>query len=160
MNWKCPNCGKRVVFSAEQLVETRGVVVCPQCLASDKVPGYDTPHARPKPTAVAATPPPTPSSTPQQHASNVSTPPPRRSRPTPPPHRPKINFAADGDSYGSTRPQQPVKSRKGGKKKKAKKSSSGFLAPMSSLGCLWRTVACTLVLLIIYIIFGLLLQGV
>ena len=31
---------------------------------------------------------------------------------------------------------------------------------MSSLGCLWRTVACTLVLLIIYIIFGLLLQGV
>ena len=157
MNWKCPNCGKRVVFSDEQLAETRGVVVCPQCLSSDQLPGYDAPRARHKSSSSAASVSPSvPSSSPSQTTQQprkVTTPPPHRQRQSPPPHRPKITFA-------DTAADPPKRTRKGGTaKKKAKNASSGFMAPKSPLGCLWRSVIYTLVLLIIYVVFGLLMQG-
>lgn len=151
MQWKCLNCGKRVELSDEQLTETRGVVVCPQCLSSDKVRGYDTP--RPKPTLK-----PQESPKPRQKAPAMTTPPPHKSPPTPPPHRAKISFS-DKSSSTDAPPAKPKKSS-GKKKKKGKKSSSGSLAPKSTLGCLWRSVVYTLLFLIIYIIFGVLLQGV
>ncbi len=165
MNWKCPNCGKRVAFSAEQLAETRGMVVCPQCLSSDCVPGYDAPPSKPSAKRqetrseqrTANSYQPTARSDRQETRKDMPTPPPHKSRPVPPSHRPKINFA---DTSASRADSQPTRSPShAGKKKKAKKSSSGFLAPKSSLGCLWRSVVYTLILLIVYIIFGLLLQG-
>ena len=152
MTWKCPNCGKRVEFSVEQLAETRGVVVCPQCLSSDKVPGYDTPQPQPS-NKPQESPKPIRQKTPAMNA----TPPAHKAKPTPPPHRSKISFSNQSAS-ADTPPAKPKKS--GGKKKKSKKSSKGFFAPKSALGCLWRSVVYTLLFLIIYIIFGLLLQGI
>lgn len=150
MNWTCANCGKRVAFSDEQLTETRGVVVCPQCLASDRIPGYDAPAPRRKNTSSQ----PSQSSKPQEQ--KVKTPPPHKSRPTPPKHRSKvINFTGD---TGATPPTNATK--RGGKKKQAGKSSSRAFSPKSSLGCLWRSVVYTLLLLVVYILFGLLLQGI
>jgi len=161
MNWKCPNCGKRLEFSTEQLVETRGVVVCPQCLSSEQVPGYDAPQAkRNSPSSQPSRPPQQPALAPSSSLqSKVNTPPPHKSRPTPPQHRSRvINFT--GDTGSSTREAtQPRPKKSGGKKKKAKSSGKGCLAPKSSLGCLWRSVVYTLLLLIVYIIFGLLMQG-
>ena len=152
MNWKCPNCGKRVEFSTEQLNETRGVVVCPQCLSSDKVPGYDLPKPQRKPHATTASSSVTASSSTTQQP-HMSTPPPRKSRPTPPPHRTKISFA-DQPSSPQSQPSKPKKSS--GKKKNTRKTSGSTI---SSLGCLWRSIVYTLILLILYIVFGLLLQG-
>ena len=157
MNWTCPNCGKRLEFSTDQLVETRGVVVCPQCLSSDQLPGYDAPRVKRK--SPSSQPSKQRSSSQPSSLSKVNTPPPHKSRPTPPQHRSRvINFTSDkGSSSGDTTQPRPKKS--GGKKKKAKSSSKGCLAPKSSMGCLWRSVVYTLILLIVYIIFGLLLQG-
>ena len=174
MRWCCPNCGKRVEFSIEQLAETHGVVVCPQCLSSDKVPGYDNPGPKPsvkkqdtrdkkqetrnkkqewlKATisvnedGASATPP----------ERTMTTPPAHKAKPTPPPHRSRVSFSERPATTDTT----PAKSKKSsGKKKKSKKSSKGIFAPKSALGCLWRSVVYTLLFLIIYIIFGLLLQG-
>ena len=159
MNWNCPNCGKRVEFSAEQLAETRGVVVCPQCLSSDKVPGYDAPHTS---RAAASTTSTTSTksrrsqpSAPSQSGRNMTTPPPHNKPSTPPPHRRRISFV---DKEDTPKPDKPQKST--GKKKKAKTSSKGLLAPKSALGCLWRSVVYTMLLLIAYIVVGLLLQGI
>ena len=158
LNWSCPNCGKRLEFSEEQLAETRGVVVCPQCLSSDKVPGYDAPRRQPtalpnrevknkkQETGIK-----------NQEERSMTTPPAHKSRPTPPPHRAKISFS-EKPSTTDTPPTKPKKS--GGKKKKSKSSPKGCLAPKSTWGCLWRSVVYTLLFLIIYIIFGILLQGV
>lgn len=134
-------------FSTEQLRETRGVVVCPQCLSSDKVPGYEAPS---KPAAKRQE-----ARVKKQEAPAMTTPPAHKSRPTPPPHRSKVASSEKPSSRSDTPPVKPKK------KKKSKKSSSstGFLAPKSALGCLWRSVVYTLLLLIIYIIFGMLLQG-
>ena len=172
MKWSCPNCGKRVEFSTEQLSETRGVVVCPQCLSSDKVPGYDAPQTKPstkrqetknkKQESLKATTFVTEggaSATPPERA--MTTPPAHKSRPTPPPHRSKASLS---DKSATTDTHRPVGTRIGTststkKKKKIKKSSKGFFAPKSAWGCLWRSVVYTLLFLIIYIIFGLLLQG-
>ena len=86
----------------------------------------------------------------------MTTPPAHKTKPTPPPHRSKISFS-EKSTTSDTSPTKPKKSS--GKKKKSKKSSKGFFAPKSALGCLWRSVVYTLLFLIIYIIFGLLLQG-
>ena len=87
----------------------------------------------------------------------MATPPAHKAKPTPPPHRSRVSFI-EKPTTSDTPPAKPKKSS--GKKKKSKKSSKGLFAPKSAMGCLWRSVVYTLLFLIIYIIFGLLLQGV
>ena len=140
MNWTCPNCGKRVALSQEQLAETRGVVVCPQCLSSDKVKGFDTP-TKAKQSAAART--------------RAATPPPRKPRLAPPPHKTSAPAAAPTDTGSASRSAgKPVR------KKKKKPAQQGCLQPMSATGCLWRTVLLTLLLLLAYVVVGFLLQGI
>ena len=150
MKWTCGHCGKALNVSEEQLYETRGVIVCPQCLSSDTVPGYQ----RRKRTAVADTPSSTkkvsPPSVTDQERERVS-PPPKRKPPTPPPYRKKISFVEESTSRGSTenRTKPSV-----GKKKRKKKKTSGLLAPTTSLGCLWRTLVFTAILLAVVTFVG------
>ncbi|MBR1883223.1 MAG: hypothetical protein IJ808_09505 [Muribaculaceae bacterium] len=143
MDWICKNCGKRITFSDEQLQETRGVVLCPQCLTSDKVAGYAG-HTAKKATPPART-------KPIQFTSDDST----TSRPqrtaTPPPRTKTAR-----QSRGSATPRRA--SSTAGKSKT--KNVRHWWQPISSWGCLWRTVMWTLVLLAAYIIFGFLMQGV
>ena len=98
MNWTCDKCGKQMELSQEQLVETGGAVVCPQCLNSSVIPGFErSKESRATSYVAAITPsktvPPIPS---QTMANNSTTPPARRqtisfvetpSRTTPPPHQ-------------------------------------------------------------------------
>ena len=116
MRWTCPNCGKQIDFSPSQIRQTGGIVVCPQCLSSERVP-------LPEQTI------PKPSTTTKQ--------PPRTIVPKQPP-----------TAKPATRPVAPKKP----KRKKTKRH--GLLAPMSAIGCLWRSVVFTLILLAVYIFVG------
>lgn len=138
MDWQCKNCGKHVEFSTEQLTETQGVVVCPQCLASEKIAGFERRTGKPK--------------TISSHAATVNKP------SSPPPHRKKITFSEPAvPPAHKTDVKQSNKSTP--KRRKKSKKQRGCLTPMSAWGCLWRTVFVTLILLVAYIFFGLLLQG-
>ena len=143
MRWTCEKCGKTMLISDEQLVETKGVVVCPQCLASTTVEGYSTPggdaardsspvNTPPKPGRAATPVPPTPPPTPRR-----SSPPPRPQRPSPPP-TPRRTSSSGSDKPRTTR------------RKDAPRQS----APVSALGCLGRSIIFTLALLLCYIIVG------
>lgn len=168
MLWTCKKCGKELDISAEQLAETNGVVVCPQCLATAAVPASkwkravkeakppkadDTPNAddTPKPAArkqVAAKPKPATrkKATPPPYKAPATTPP-------PPPVYHKQQYTAM--TTPSTTPAAPAP-----KKKKKKSKSRGLLEPHSALGCLWRSALVTLVLLAFYIFFGMIMQGI
>lgn len=153
MRWTCGECGKRVEFSAEQLGETRGVVVCPQCLSSEQIPGYDTPKPQDK-QRISAPPSPPQKRKPVNTATNKPT-------ATPPPHRKKPTATTPQTSQASATPRQKQVNtvKRKTTKKKSGRSRAGCLTPMSTFGCLWRTVVFTLILLTVYIIFGMLLQG-
>ena len=146
MQWTCDKCGKTMRISAEQLAETEGNVVCPQCLHTDVVPGYQHASRKSAPPAAPAVPP----ARRQQPAT------PKKPTP-PPPHRKPINFVDRGsNAQTAQQPQAPAPRPK--KKSKKKKKNKGCLAPPSSLGCLWRSVLYTLLLLLLYSLLGSLLQ--
>ena len=151
MQWTCDKCGKTVQISAEQLAETEGAVVCPQCLATDVVPGY---KRRSKRKRQAPAPPP-PEPTPPPHRKNVA-------MQQPPAHRKTISFVdqpAPQRSGQQSSPSAPATGKPKKKKKSKKKSrNKGFFAPHSALGCLWRSVVYTLLLLLLYSALGFLLQ--
>lgn len=145
MNWTCPHCQKKVTFSTEQLNETHGVVVCPQCLSSDKVPGYDKPKLQQRKATSE-----------QQSTPRMKTPPSHTSRPTPPPHRSKL---ASNERPNNT-PTTPKPKKTSTQRKKKASRPLGRLTPHSALGCLWRSVVFTLILMLFYIVFGYILQGI
>lgn len=159
MKWTCDKCGKEMEFSQEQLAETGGAVVCPQCLTSAVVPGFSsrkvdrhTPHTTP-----SAPIPPIP---PKEMANNSTTTPARRqtisfvespTRPTPPPHQGRGKTTPPAhNTEPPTRPQPKKKSSN-------KKSKTGLMNPPSTLGCLLRTVWYTAILLAVYLLMGLVL---
>ena len=145
MEWTCDKCGKTLFISEEQLSETKGVIVCPQCLSSDTVPGYGRKSANSRQSI--------------KSESQTAAPPPHRSKPqtsmktSPPPYRKKINFMEESSS---TKPQVKQNStsatRKKNKKKKSKKQ--GLLAPHSAGGCIWRSFLITLLLMIMITALG------
>lgn len=154
MNWRC-NCGKVMELSHEQLLETGGVVVCPQCLGSSTVPGYAKPRRKPaiqQPISVTPTPP-RPATTPRQATRPISFSEPSQ-RQAPPPHKPR---RATPSQSGAQRPPRHSKVNK----KNTSRDGSGnniLLNPPGVLGCVWRSLAVTAVLLALYIFLGLLLH--
>ncbi|MBR1803306.1 MAG: hypothetical protein IJ775_00160 [Muribaculaceae bacterium] len=160
MNWTCPNCGKTMEVSQEQLAETQGVIVCPQCLSSDTVPGYHRPKSKSMPamsTTAQATTPPT------HHDDDV---PPRattkssHSTVQPPPYRKKISFVEETPTRSSVQPSRTAPSQPKKKSKKKKKKSRGLLAPHTPWGCLWRTALYSAILLAIVTFLGYLLDSI
>ena len=152
MRWTCDKCGKTLEISTEQLTETQGVVVCPQCLGTAVVPGYKRRRAAQSSTESTAPPPSKPD--------NAGTPPPRRRPSSPSQQRKTISFV-DQPSTPPPRKQPataPDPRPKPKKKKRKKSSSGGCLAPHTSWGCLWRSVVGTLVFLALYSALGFLLQ--
>ena len=138
MEWVCKKCGKTLEMSDEQLHETQGVVICPQCLGSERVPGY-----RHKATAKA---PGSSTSTNKSNVSHQSTPAPVKT--TPPPYRKKINFVEETPQRPAAhRSTAPASTAKPKKKKSKKKKNRSPLAPHSTAGCLWRSVLYTLILM-------------
>ena len=150
MHWTCDKCGKTLEISAEQLTETQGTVVCPQCLGTDVVPGYKRRRAASPPPAT------TQSSPPKREAGN-GVPPPHRKRSASTQQRQTISFVNQPSPPSQQRPPAPNRTKS--KKKKRKKSSrGGCLEPHSTLGCLWRSVLATLVVLALYSALGFLVQ--
>lgn len=163
MNWTCDKCGKQMELSQEQLVETGGAVVCPQCLNSSVIPGFErSKESRATSYVAAITPsktvPPIPS---QTMANNSTTPPARRqtisfvetpSRTTPPPHQRRASQAVSQQYTPAEPPAKPAAKKKG-----KKKSKSGLLNPPGPLGCLLRTVYYTAILLVVYLLMGLIM---
>ncbi len=150
MQWTCDKCGKTMQISSDQLAETEGTVVCPQCLATAVVPGYKRRSKRQSPA-------PPPDEQPAPPA-----PPPHRNRTAmqqPPAHRKAITFV-DQPAPQRTGQRSTPSTGKPQKKKKSKKKSrnKGCLAPPSTLGCIWRSVVYTLLLLLLYSALGFLLQ--
>lgn len=146
MKWTCKKCGKTLDISREQLAETQGVVVCPQCLASDVVAGYSS-RAGAKRSVQSV---PSPPASESKNSSSA----------TPPPYRKKINFVetpvnrsarpAAGSSTTSLAPKK--------KKKSKKKKRRGALAPHSPAGCIWRSVVYTLIFLLAVTVVGFILD--
>ena len=132
MDWTCKKCGKTLEVSEEQLHEMQGVVICPQCLGSERVPGYrhksDTPSSR--------------SSSNDSTSARQSSPPPVKS--SPPPYR-KKTYSVERNTTTTAAP----KTSAAPKKKKKKRKKRGILAPHSSWGCFWRAILYTLALLAI-----------
>ena len=152
MWWTCDKCGKKMEISTEQLSETEGVVVCPQCLGTDVVPGYKRRgHHTPSRSQSA---PPTPPAT--------DNPPPYRKRQqNTPSNRKTISFVEQPPKRpphptGATAADPPKTSPK--KKKKKKKNNKGCLAPPSTWGCFWRSALYTAIFLTLYSALGFLLQ--
>ncbi|MBO7609274.1 MAG: hypothetical protein J6S96_03610 [Muribaculaceae bacterium] len=139
MDWICKKCGKTLEVSEEQLYEMQGVVICPQCLGSDLVPGY-----RRKSTTKTANQSSSNSRAISRQPSTTST------KPTPPTYRKKTNQVERTST--ATSPRTAVATPK---KKKKKRKKRGALAPNSSWGCLWRSVLYTLIFLLIITIIGL-----
>lgn len=140
MDWTCKKCGKTLEVSEEQLHEMQGVVICPQCLGSERVPGYRHKAS-----------PPSSSRSSSNATSRQSSPPPVKS--SPPPYRKKANTVERNSPTTATpRATSPAK------KKKKKRRKRGILAPHSALGCLWRAVLYTLVLLAIVTAIGFILD--
>ncbi|MBR6284088.1 MAG: hypothetical protein IKR25_07325 [Muribaculaceae bacterium] len=156
MHWTCDKCGKTLEVSAKQLADTEGVVVCPQCLGTDVVPGYKR-RRKSVPDRAASH---DGSGDVRDTAIPASTPPPRRQRQSPPPHRKNQNLVNQPahQNSGASQAPSPAKPRKKSSKKRSKRSSSGCLSPHSSLGCFWRSVVITLVMLALYCALGYLLQ--
>lgn len=132
MDWTCKKCGKTLEVSEEQLHEMQGVVICPQCLGSERVPGY-----RHKASTTSS------GSSASNNDSYVS----RRSntspvKSSPPPYRKKTNKVEK-----TSTPAPSTRIATTPKKKKKKRNKRGPLAPHSSLGCLWRAVLYTILLL-------------
>lgn len=141
-------------ISPEQLAETGGVVVCPQCLSSVKVATVaQRRKSSPQPAPPAEVPPVKqvrsqkvisfePPATPPPHRKRTMTTPPPRTAPTPPP---------------KPRPQTITK-KMNTKNNNTAESNKGMLHtianPPSPLGCLWRSIVATAVLLLVYIFFG------
>ena len=128
MDWTCKKCGKTLEVSEEQLHEMQGVVICPQCLGSERVPGY-----RHKADTTSSS---------RSTSARQSSPPPVKS--SPPPYR-KKTYSVERNTTTSATP----KTSAAPKKKKKKRKKRGILAPHSSWGCLWRAVLYTLALLAI-----------
>ncbi|MBQ0068848.1 MAG: hypothetical protein KBT09_03725 [Bacteroidales bacterium] len=160
MKWTCDKCGKEMELSQEQLVETGGAVVCPQCLTSAVVPGFSS--RRDNRTTSHTTPSnPIPPIPPKTMASNSNTPPARRqtisfvetpTRTTPPPHHGRGKTATTPPAHTEP-PTKPQPKKKSGKKN----SKTGLLNPPGPLGCLLRTVWYTAILLAVYLLMGLVL---
>jgi hypothetical protein len=143
MDWTCKKCGKTLEVSEEQLDEMQGVVICPQCLGSERVPGYRHKTA----TAVSNR----SSDDNSTRPLKSSTPP---AKPSPPPYRKKTNQVEKVSTPApSTRTATTPK-----KKKKKKRNKRGPLAPHTSLGCMWRSVIYTLILLAIATVVGFILD--
>lgn len=140
----CEKCGKKTNVSIEQLEETAGVIVCPQCLATVALPGFATQRNRPQRE---------PASTPTRTISfkEATPPPPRRVRrdavATMPPPRPAVKPRSRALSATKRTKRQQEPSGKG--------MAHALAHPPHPLGCLWRSVAITLLLLALYVIMGL-----
>lgn len=154
MNWTCNNCGKQMEVSQEQLLETGGVVVCPQCLESTLIPGYKSGKRK---SSTSPTIPPIPPTT----MANNNTPPAhgRRqiinfaeptSRPTPPPHQRRTAQRTTNQPSPATPPARPKQN-----KKSRKSSGNGFFNPPGAIGCVLRTAVFTVGLLLVYLLMGL-----
>ena len=166
MQWTCKKCGKTLDISAEQLAETNGVVVCPQCLATAAVPASKWQRAvkeakppKAKPAKDDDTPKPATrkkvASKPKPATRKKATPPPYKAPATMPPPPPTYT-----PQYTAMTTPSTTTATTAPKKKKKKKKSSGILEPHSAMGCFWRSVLVTLVLLAFYIFFGMIIQGV
>ena len=146
MNWTCPHCGKRMAVTDDYLASTGGMVVCPQCLGSEQLPGYGSRPRRNAPAPPAAP------------ASTTAT---AQRRATPPPYQPRQRKSAAMPATPPARTapnqQQPADKTPPAKRKAAKrrKKSGGTL---SAWGCFWRSVVFTLILLAVYVLFGLVMQ--
>lgn len=158
MNWTCPHCGKTMEVSQEQLAETQGVVVCPQCLSSDTVPGYRQQKSQPATSMNTAKPAPTPP--PVKHDDHTQViKKPARSTTQPPPYRKKISFVEENSNSRSAQSGRATNSQPK-KKSKKKKKSRGLLAPHTPWGCLWRTLLYSALLLAIATFVGYVLDTV
>lgn len=155
----CTNCGKVIEVSMELLRKNSGRVVCQQCGENNlviSVPPTRTP--RPKPAEedpVMAIPP-----LPQD---KTSAPPPHRQRTTKksssplpplPPSDPAPRQRTWNDPETKKKTATRKKSSKSKAKSKAENEGKSSLAPHSTLGCLWRSLLATAILLLLYIIIG------
>lgn len=158
MIWTCEKCGKKMEISPEQLEETGGVVVCPQCLSTstvDGVPPRRKPSPRPKPAPVAVDTPvkqapeprsqrvisfEEPATPPPRRRKAAATPPPRPATPPPPRRRPKPS---------------PDMKKNTDEETQGKGLLHAITNPPGALGCLWRSVVATAILLLVYVVFGL-----
>ena len=162
MIWTCEKCNKQIEISTEQLSETQGVVVCPQCLATATVPGYRRKATKKIAQAVSAQPEPRPASQAMPQSAPTPTPKPKTSA-TPPPYRkkqPTVNSSSPRftpvPERATSRYNAPAPSKPKPKRKKKKKQS----AHVTGWGCLWQSALITIVLLALYLAIGYLLQGV
>lgn len=145
MDWTCKKCGKTLEVSDEQLHETQGVVICPQCLASELIPGYKR-----KTASSTASPPPRVATTQAQRTTTQKN--------SPPPYRKKINFVEDTSNRPTTRSTSTPTTARPKKRKSKKKKNRSPLAPHTGWGCLWRSVIYTLILLAAATIAGFILD--
>jgi len=145
MRWTCPKCGKKLEISNEQLLAQDGVIVCPQCLQQAQQP---LPRVRLRAkeevsqSSGSATPPPH-----RQRASSSAT---TSSGSRPPAYHARTNSGTSSNVNTG----RSTRSSGSKKKRKQKRKSRG----MSAWGCLWRSVAITLLLMAAYVFVGMLLQ--
>lgn len=161
MRWTCEKCGKKMDVSEEQLFETQGVIVCPQCLATVTVPGYKRAKKKTEPKNNFAQ-----ATVQKQVQSEDSTRPKhideaKKKKATPPPYHKKTSFVEKPvtTTPRRTTPAAPINRdvQTTVKKKKKKKKKN---TPTSGWGCLWQSILFTIILLVIYLAVGYLLQGV
>ncbi len=136
MIWTCDNCGRKMEVSRDQLEETGGVVVCPQCLGTGRVP-----MGQRRSSSVDGEGPVIRGAKRQQAIAFES------ADDVPPQHRRRGTQSRSGDS-GQQRP--PARKKSG--------SSRPGGSHMSALGCAWRSLVIVAAFILVYQLLGFLMS--